>query len=82
MEIQRELFLAQKIDQTIENIRELCPEDGYYEAFSGGKDSQVLHDLVQRAGVKVDAHFSPSSVDPPQVMKFIRSAYPEVEFEC
>lgn len=81
MEIQRELFLPQKIEQTIENIRELCPEEGYYLAFSGGKDSQVLYDLTLRSRVKFDAHFSPTSVDPPEVLKFIRSAYPEVEFE-
>ena len=31
-------------------------------------------------GVKFKAHFSPTSVDPPQVIRFIRKHYPDVEF--
>ena len=81
MEIQRELFLPQKIEQTIENIRAFCPAEGYYFANSGGKDSGVARDMLLRSGVPFDSHFSPTSVDPPEVLQFIRSAYPEVEFE-
>ena len=39
---------------------------------SGGKDSQALYHITQLAGVAFKAHFSPTSVDPPQVIRFIR----------
>lgn len=54
------------------------PEEGYYLAFSGGKDSIVIHDLAVRAGVKFSAHFTLSTIDPPEVLKFIKANYPAV----
>lgn len=57
------------------------PDDGYFLAFSGGKDSQVLYHIAQLAGVKFKAHFSPTTVDPPQLIKFIHRNYKDVEFE-
>lgn len=56
------------------------PENGAWCGFSGGKDSQALYHVVQLSGVKFKAYFSPTSVDPPQVIRFIREKYPEVEF--
>ena len=56
------------------------PENGFYLAFSGGKDSQALYHIAQMAGVKFRAHFSPTTVDPPQLIRFIRRQYPDVEF--
>ena len=64
----------------IERIKQYEPEEGYYVAFSGGKDSIVVYDLVKRAGVKHDVHFSVTTVDPPEVLQFIRKYYPEVEW--
>jgi phosphoadenosine phosphosulfate reductase len=63
----------------IQRLRTFCPPDGYYVAFSGGKDSQVILDLVRRAGVPYDAHFNVTSVDPPELYRFIREHYAEVE---
>lgn len=57
------------------------PTDGYYLAFSGGKDSQCLYHVAQLAGVKFKAHFSPTSVDPPQLIRFIKRNYPDVQFK-
>lgn len=48
---------------------------GYYVAFSGGKDSIVALDLVRRAGVKHTVHFHITSVDPPELIRFIRKYY-------
>ncbi len=31
-------------------------EKGYYVAYSGGKDSDVILDIVRRSGVKYEAH--------------------------
>lgn len=54
-------------------------ENGYYLAFSGGKDSQALYHLAQLAGVQFDGHMNLTSVDPPEVIRFVRRYYPEVE---
>lgn len=54
-------------------------ENGYYLAFSGGKDSQALFHMTQLAGVKFRAHMNLTSVDPPEVIRFVKKNYPEVE---
>lgn len=55
-------------------------DKGYYLAFSGGKDSQALYHIAELAGVKFDAHMNFTSVDPPEVIRFVRKFYPEVDF--
>ena len=54
-------------------------ENGYYLAFSGGKDSQALFHMTQLAGVKFRGHMNLTSVDPPEVIRFVKKNYPEVE---
>lgn len=54
-------------------------ENGYYLAFSGGKDSQALFHMAQLAGVKFRGHMNLTSVDPPEVIRFVKKNYPEVE---
>ena len=66
------------LDKTIDRLKAFEPEEGYYGAFSGGKDSQVLYHVAQLAGVNVDWHFQKTSVDPPQLLRFIRTNYPAV----
>ena len=53
-------------------------ENGYFLAFSGGKDSQCLYHIAKMAGVKFQAHMNLTSVDPPEVIRFVRSQYPDV----
>jgi len=72
-----DLFGFNKIVLTLEMLRQMEPEDGYYLAFSGGKDSIVLYELAQLAEVKFDAHFH-VTVDPPELVKFIREKFPNV----
>jgi phosphoadenosine phosphosulfate reductase len=67
--------------KAIELLQDNCPPDGYYVAFSGGKDSTVILDLVKRAGCKFDAHYNVTTVDPPELVRFIRDNHPEVTFE-
>lgn len=74
-----------KVQIAIERLKEFeraaieMNPSGYYVAFSGGKDSIVILDLVRRAGVKHTAHFNITTVDPPELLAYIRKYYPEVE---
>lgn len=70
-----------KVEFSTRLIQAHEPIDGYYLAFSGGKDSCALYQLAKMAGVKFDAHYSPSPIDPPEVIRFIRSDYPDVIFD-
>lgn len=54
-------------------------DSGYYLAFSGGKDSQALYHLAKIAGIRFDAHYSLTTLDPPEVVQFIRQYYSDVE---
>lgn len=63
---------------SIERLIEFEPPEGYFVAFSGGKDSIVILDLVQKSGVKYDAHYSLTTVDHPEVVRFIKTEYPGV----
>lgn len=78
--------LANKITYSIDLIRKsekmalrLYPENGFYNTFSGGKDSQVLYHLVKLAGVKAKTHMNLTSVDPPEVIRFVKTQYSDVE---
>ena len=57
----------------------LDPDDGFYLAFSGGKDSQCLYHVALLAGVRFRAHMNLTSVDPPEVIRFVKRCYPDVE---
>ncbi len=67
-----------KVQTTINRLRLYEPPDGYYVAFSGGKDSQAVYHLCKEAGVKFDAHYNLTTVDPPELVYFIRNHYPDV----
>ena len=78
--------LARKIEYSVSLIRRaeklalrLDPADGFYNTFSGGKDSQCLYHLVKLAGVKHKTHMNLTSVDPPEVIRFVKRHYPDVE---
>ena len=78
--------LARKIEYSVDLIRKaermalrLDPENGFYTTFSGGKDSQCLYHLVKMAGVKSKTHMNLTSVDPPEVIRFVKTQYPDVE---
>ena len=78
--------LTEKIEYSINLLKksekmalEMDPENGFYLAFSGGKDSQVLYHLAVMGGVKFKAHMNLTSVDPSEVIRFVKQHYPEVE---
>ena len=68
----RLLRKAQKLALTYDS------DDGFFLAFSGGKDSQALYHVAKLAGVRFRAHMNFTSVDPPQVIRFVRTCYPDV----
>ena len=70
-----------KVQRAVERLRAFEPKKGYYVAFSGGKDSQCIYHLCLRSGVKFDAHYNVTSVDPPELIRFIRKQYPSVSFD-
>ena len=70
---QLNIYGKDKVQVAIERLQTFEPPDGYYLAFSGGKDSVVIKALADMANVKYDAHYSLTSVDPPELVQFIKS---------
>lgn len=70
-----------KVDKAIMRLQAYCPPEGYYLCFSGGKDSCVIKALADMAGVKYDAHYNVASVDPPELVRFIKEKHPDVLIE-
>ena len=54
-------------------------ENGFYLAFSGGKDSQCLYHIAKIAGVKFKPHMGLTSIDPAEVIRFVRKQYPDID---
>jgi len=79
--VNRDLFDKTRADLAIARLREFEPPGGYYLAFSGGKDSVCLKALADLAGVKYDAHYSVTTVDPPELVRFIREHHPTVTWD-
>lgn len=73
--------ICDKVEIAVKRLKAFEPSEGYYLAFSGGKDSQCIYHLAKMAGVKFDAHYNVTSVDPPELIWFIRENYPDVVFE-
>ncbi|HBC95037.1 MAG TPA: phosphoadenosine phosphosulfate reductase [Pelotomaculum sp.] len=68
----------EQVQETIERLRQHEPPEGYYLAYSGGKDSDTILTLAKMAGVKFDAHYQLTTVDPPELVKHIKT-HPEVQ---
>lgn len=70
--------LQNKVNKSIERLKAFEPPEGYYLAFSGGKDSVVCKRLLDMAGVKYDATYRITSVDPPELVRFIKEKHSDV----
>lgn len=53
---------------------------GYYVAFSGGKDSIVMEMLFRLAGVPYEPWYNNVTIDPPELIYFMREHYPQVQW--
>jgi phosphoadenosine phosphosulfate reductase len=71
------------IDRIIEadKMAKLYTGQPLYVSFSGGKDSQVTEDLCKKAGVEYKAHYRLTTLDPPELVVFIRNQYPHVKVD-
>jgi len=77
--IENTLFgIDNKVEKAIETLKYFEPREGFYVAFSGGKDSIVIKDLCKIANVKYDVHYQNTTIDPPEVVSFIRKYHPNV----
>lgn len=70
---QLDIYGRDKVQLAIERLQSYEPEEGYFLAFSGGKDSVVIKALADMAGVKYDAHYNITTVDPPELVHFVKS---------
>jgi len=72
------------VDLAVERLREFSAAalakhpEGYYLAFSGGKDSICIKRLAEMAGVPFRAYYNVTTIDPPDLMYFIRAHHPDV----
>jgi phosphoadenosine phosphosulfate reductase len=63
--------------QTYEGRALQLSPDGYYVCNSGGKDSIVMERLFRMAGVKYQTHYNNVTIDPPELVRFLKKEYPE-----
>lgn len=79
--------LQSKIEASISTIRKAAKLAQDYTgkpivvAFSGGKDSQTVYHLAEASGVDFEAVYNATTIDPPEVVRFIRKHYPMVHFQ-
>jgi phosphoadenosine phosphosulfate reductase len=67
------------VQLAIDRLRSMAPKnEPYYGAFSGGKDSQCIKEIARMAGVDVEWHYNWTTVDPPEVLAYIKANHPDV----
>lgn len=78
-------MLQQKIDNAIQFLRraeklalKMQPEHGFWLCYSGGKDSDTILELAKIAGVKFTAYYNVTTIDPPELVRYIIEQHPEV----
>lgn len=83
MLIEETLFgTVDKVKDSIERLKAFEPKDRpYWLAFSGGKDSVVILALAKMAGVRYEAVYNVTSVDPPELVRFIKREYTDVRIQ-
>lgn len=72
--------LPRLIEDSIFLLREHEPPEGYYGSFSGGKDSIVIKQLALEASVKATWWYNKTTLDPPELVQYIKRHHPDVNF--
>lgn len=83
MLVEQDLFgnVRDKVKRAVEIVKCFCPQEGYYLAYSGGKDSIVAKEILDLANVPYDTHYNVTTVDPPELVRFIISQFDAVIYE-
>ena len=78
-----ELRLDAVLAASIDALKLYAPKDGspYWGAFSGGKDSVALKEVARLSGVPVEWHYNNTTIDPPELVRFIREHHLDVKWE-
>lgn len=71
---------TEKEQKAIDRLKAFEPDDGYYLAYSGGKDSDCIKILAQIAGVKFDAVHHLTTVDAPETVWYVKSQ-PDIKID-
>ena len=71
--------MDKKEQQAIDFLRSMERDDPMCLGFSGGKDSVVILDLAERSGIKYNASYANTTVDPPGTISFIKKNYSQVQ---
>ena len=53
-------------------------KDPFFGCFSGGKDSVVIKEVLRLAGVNVRWHYHNTTIDPPELVRFIQRQHKDV----
>jgi len=79
-----EIDLEDKVGRSIallqlweKKAKQLDPDEGYWGCDSGGKDSGCIRALASMAEVQVKWHHNVTTIDPPEIYRFIRKHHPE-----
>jgi phosphoadenosine phosphosulfate reductase len=76
------LFVTENKESiSIKRLKHWEPAEGYHLAFSGGKDSIVIKKLADLANVKYDSHYNVTSVDPPELIWYIKEHHSDTIFD-
>lgn len=68
--------------KAIETLKLFKPKnEPYYGCFSGGKDSCVIKELAKIANISVEWYYNVTTIDPPELIKFMRKEHPDVKWK-
>lgn len=76
-------FKVEKAVALLKGFRDVTacsPECKPVLCFSGGKDSVCIRALADMAGIEYDAAYNVTSIDPPELVRFIKTHHPDVRF--
>ena len=73
--------VAELTAKAIKTLRAFEPEDRpYWGCFSGGKDSIVIKEIARLAGVRVDWYYNQTTIDPPELIYYMRAHHPDIKW--
>lgn len=74
------ISLDEMVDSSLEILSKF-KDKKLVVCFSGGKDSVVTEHLCRVSGITYDSIYNVTTIDPPEVIKFIKTKYPQVIFD-